>query len=62
MSQGLNYVGGFQEHNADFQAMPWPHSLLDLNLIEHIWDVMERQLRVQIPSKVTISWICVTVA
>ncbi|GFT49429.1 transposase domain containing protein [Nephila pilipes] len=39
----------FQEHGAEFQLMSWPPNSPDLNPIEHIWDVMGRQLRVQRP-------------
>ncbi|GFT39999.1 transposase domain containing protein [Trichonephila clavipes] len=39
----------FQEHDAEFQLMSWPPNSADLNPIEHIWDVMGRQLRVQRP-------------
>ncbi|GFW42147.1 transposable element Tcb1 transposase [Trichonephila clavipes] len=39
----------FQEHDAEFELMSWPPKSLDLNQIEHIWDVMGRQLRVQRP-------------
>ncbi|GFU25368.1 transposase domain containing protein [Nephila pilipes] len=37
------------EHDAEFQLMSWPPNSPDLNQIEHIWDVMGRQLRVQRP-------------
>ncbi|GFT41186.1 transposase domain containing protein [Trichonephila clavipes] len=45
----------FQEHDAEFQLMSWPLNSLDLNQIEHIWDVMRRQLRVQRPPIYNIS-------
>jgi len=32
---------------AEFQLMSWPPNSPDLNPLEHIWDVMERELRVQ---------------
>ncbi|GFW75448.1 transposable element Tc1 transposase [Trichonephila clavipes] len=37
------------EHDAEFQLMSWLPNLPDLNLIEHIWEVMGQQLRVQRP-------------
>ncbi|GFT22270.1 DDE_3 domain-containing protein [Trichonephila clavipes] len=37
----------FQEHDAEFQLMSWLPNSLDLNPIEHIWDVMGWQLSVQ---------------
>ena len=40
----------FQEHDAEFQLMPWLPNSPDLNPMEHIWDVMERQLKNQVPS------------
>ncbi|GFW71536.1 transposase domain containing protein [Trichonephila clavipes] len=39
----------FQEHDAEFQLMSWPPKSPYLNQIEHIWDVMSQQLRVQRP-------------
>ncbi|GFT50543.1 transposase domain containing protein [Trichonephila clavipes] len=39
----------FQEHDAEFQLVSWPPNSPDLNQIEHIWDVMRWQLRVQRP-------------
>ncbi|GFU97398.1 transposable element Tcb2 transposase [Trichonephila clavipes] len=45
----------FQEHDAEFQLMSWPPNSLDFNQIEHIWDVMGRQLRVQRPPMHNIS-------
>ena len=34
----------FQEHDVEFQLMSGPPNSPDFNLMEHIWDVMERQL------------------
>ncbi|GFW12286.1 transposable element Tcb2 transposase [Trichonephila clavipes] len=39
----------FQKHDAEFQLMSSSSNSPDLNQIEHIWDVMGRQLRVQRP-------------
>ncbi|GBL74526.1 hypothetical protein AVEN_235454-1 [Araneus ventricosus] len=39
----------FEEHTDEFHLMFWPPNLPDLNPMEHIWDVMERQLRAQTP-------------
>ncbi|GBN55213.1 hypothetical protein AVEN_246140-1 [Araneus ventricosus] len=39
----------FEKHTDEFYLMFWPPSSLDLNPMEHIWDVMERQLRAQTP-------------
>ncbi|GBO08807.1 hypothetical protein AVEN_107584-1 [Araneus ventricosus] len=35
----------FEEHTDEFHLMFWPPNSLDLNPMEHILDVMERQLR-----------------
>ncbi|GBM91300.1 hypothetical protein AVEN_69672-1 [Araneus ventricosus] len=39
----------FQEHTDEFHLMPFSPNSPDLNPMEHIWDVMERQLRAQTP-------------
>ena len=48
----------FQEHGAQFLLMSWQPNSPDLNPIQHIWDVMERQLRFQIPPSRNISDFC----
>ncbi|GBM70738.1 Transposable element Tc1 transposase [Araneus ventricosus] len=45
----------FEEHTDEFQLMSWPPNSPDLNPMEHIWDVMERQLTAQTPSCSNIS-------
>ncbi|GBM13138.1 hypothetical protein AVEN_64350-1 [Araneus ventricosus] len=39
----------FEEHSDEFHLMSCPPNSSDLNPMEHIWDVMERQLRAQTP-------------
>ncbi|GBL74749.1 hypothetical protein AVEN_243617-1 [Araneus ventricosus] len=39
----------FEEHTNEFHLMSCPPNSPDLNPMEHIWDVMERQLRAQTP-------------
>ncbi|GBO34810.1 Transposable element Tc1 transposase [Araneus ventricosus] len=39
----------FEEDTDEFHLMSWPPNSPDLNPMEHIWDVMERQLRTQTP-------------
>ncbi|GBN20628.1 hypothetical protein AVEN_229403-1 [Araneus ventricosus] len=39
----------FEKHTYKFHLMSWPPNSPDLNTIEHIWDVMERQHRAQTP-------------
>ncbi|GBM02822.1 hypothetical protein AVEN_52005-1 [Araneus ventricosus] len=46
MSQG-KVLEWFEEHTDEFHLMSWPPNSPDLNPMEHIWDVMERQLKVQ---------------
>ncbi|GFX31147.1 transposable element Tcb2 transposase [Trichonephila clavipes] len=48
----------FQEHDVEFQLTSWPAYSPDLNQIEHIWDVMGRQLRVQRPPIHNFSDLC----
>ncbi|GBM99997.1 Transposable element Tc1 transposase [Araneus ventricosus] len=45
----------FEEHTDEFHLMSWPPNSPVLNPMEHIWDVMERQLRVQTPQCPNIS-------
>ncbi|GBN02324.1 hypothetical protein AVEN_228679-1 [Araneus ventricosus] len=45
----------FEEHADEFHLMSWPPNLPSLNSMEHIWDVMERQLRAQTPPYPNIS-------
>ncbi|GFW39327.1 transposase domain containing protein [Trichonephila clavipes] len=46
------------EHDAEYQLMSWPPNSSDLNLIEHIWDVMGWQLKLQKPPIRNISDLC----
>ncbi|GBM44521.1 Transposable element Tc1 transposase [Araneus ventricosus] len=39
----------FEEHTEEFHLMSWPSNSPNLNPMEHIWDVMERQHRAQAP-------------
>ncbi|GBO09270.1 Transposable element Tc1 transposase [Araneus ventricosus] len=39
----------FEEHTDEFHLKSWTPNSPDLNPMEHIWDVMERQLRAQTP-------------
>ncbi|GBO46617.1 hypothetical protein AVEN_153837-1 [Araneus ventricosus] len=45
----------FEEHTDEFHLMSWPPNSPDLNLMEHIWDVMERQLGAQTSSRSNIT-------
>ncbi len=33
-----------EEHDKEFKVLPWPTTSPDLNLIEHIWDVLDQQI------------------
>ncbi|GFV98054.1 hypothetical protein TNCV_4448141 [Trichonephila clavipes] len=39
---------GFEEHKDKFQLIFWPPNSVNLNLMGHIWVVIERQLRYQV--------------
>ncbi|KAK3558540.1 hypothetical protein QTP86_019008 [Hemibagrus guttatus] len=34
----------FDEHNNGFEVLTWPPNSPDINLIEHLWDVLHKQL------------------
>ncbi len=34
----------FLEHDNEFTVLQWPPPSPDLNLIEHLWDVVEREI------------------
>ncbi len=36
----------FLEHDDDFTLLKWPPQSLDLNPIEHLWDVVEREIHI----------------
>ncbi|GBN73185.1 hypothetical protein AVEN_236880-1 [Araneus ventricosus] len=48
----------FEEYTYEFHLMSWPPNSPDLNPMEHIWVVMERQLRAQTPPCPNISTLC----
>ncbi|GBO46197.1 hypothetical protein AVEN_132362-1 [Araneus ventricosus] len=55
MSQGSDCVGVVLGAYDEIHLMSWPRNLPDLNPMEHIWDVMKRQLRAQTPTFPNIS-------
>ncbi len=36
----------FLEHDNEFTFLKWPPQSSDLNQIEHLWDVVEREIRI----------------
>jgi len=35
----------FEEHNNEFEVLTWPPNSPDLNQIEHLWDVLNKQVQ-----------------
>ena len=35
----------FEEQDKEFKVLPWPPNSPDLNLIVHLWDVLEKEVR-----------------
>ena len=35
----------FEEHSSEFEVLTWPPDSPDLNPIEHLWDVLDEQVR-----------------
>ncbi|KAK3564521.1 hypothetical protein QTP86_022875, partial [Hemibagrus guttatus] len=35
----------FDEHNNEFEVLTWPPNSPDLNPVEYLWDVLDKQIR-----------------
>jgi len=44
MSQSSNHFKLVFEHDNEFNVLKWPPQSPDLNPVEHLWDVVEREL------------------
>ena len=42
--QSKNWQEWFEEHNKEFEVMTWPPNSPDLNPLEHLWDVLDKQV------------------
>ena len=45
-----------EQHN--FNVLPWPSKLLDLNPIEHLWDHLDKRVRLRQPPPQTLDQCC----
>ncbi len=48
----------FLEHDNEFTLLKWPPQSPDLNPIEHIWDVVERQIRIMDVQPTNLQQLC----
>ncbi len=48
----------FLEHDNEFSLLKWPPQSPDLNQIEHLWDVVERKIRIMDVQLTNIQQLC----
>jgi len=48
----------FLEHDNDFTLLKWPPQSPDINPIEHLWDVVEREIRVMDVQPTNLQQLC----
>ena len=50
-----NYLSNLEEEGV-LQTMPWPSQSSDLNIIEHVWDYLDRKKMERLPQNVNELW------
>ncbi|GFT19618.1 transposable element Tcb2 transposase [Trichonephila clavipes] len=55
-------AGWLDEHSSDISVINWPTSSLDLNSIEHLWDVLEHGDKGEYTSPMNLSELWIAVA
>ncbi len=51
----------FLEHDNEFTLLKWPPQSPDLNPMEHIWDVVEREIRIMDVQPTNLQQLCCTI-